>query len=84
MKKKTESNEKVDFVALVKKAKSDFQMSDDEILNLPSVKSLLRQSKSHKSIYALSFLFLLLICLPVTAIWSVYTGSKFGYFFANL
>ena len=84
MKKKVETEDEIDFGALVKRAKSELHLSDDEILKLPSVQSLLNQQKGHKGIIITSFFFLILICMPITVLWSVRNGTNFGYHFAKM
>ena len=76
-----------DFDFLIKKAKLELQLSDEEIVKLPSVQMIIKdQNKTPlgKSIMWYSSLFLLFIGLPATIIWSVYTGTRVGEYFATM
>ena len=82
--KKIESDNEIDFCTLLKKAKSELHLSNADILQLPSVQSLLNQRKGHQTIIIKSFLFLMFVCFPITVIWSIRNGTQFGYYFAKM
>ena len=77
----------LDLFELIHKAKNEFNLSDEEILKLKSVKSMLKE-RNHKNfgkkIMLISFLFLLFVALPVTILWSIYLENTYGKYFAKL
>ena len=74
---------------IIAKAKSDLNLKDEEILKLPSVKTILYGERKYfwhmgKQIFLASFLFLILVGLPASALWSIHKGTPSGKVFAQM